>query len=309
MGLHREPAALVALAVPAVKRRPFVRGGCARPSIVVFAVALIAPAAARDAIAAAPGASAGGSSIAGAPGGSGLPPPPLTAGAPAPGAPTGAPTKDKDDDDEGEPRLSLPTEADRDAWLHSGFRMGLGIVYGQFSGLEGAPSGRLIGATVRLGLRLDADWSVLASFQYALARSSGGLDGLRFAGTIDPTWHVTRHLSLAVGFGFGGIVEGSTGRPDVMPLPSTINTSYTFPGASPALPSCSGVGAAGLARAEWMIVLGPRAATSFTVEAVGQWTGCVADTGNVEVDTGQAIVRRQWWPHAGATVGWGMTWR
>ena len=232
--------------------------------------------------------------------------PSLAAG--VPGSAAAQPKKD-DDDDEGEPRLSLPTEADRDAWLRGGFRMGLGIVYGEFAGLQGAPSGRLRGVTLRMGLRLDAEWSVLTSFQYALASSPGGLDGLRFAGTIDPTWHVTRHLSLAVGFGFGGIVEGSTGRPDVMPLPSTLNSSYTFPGASPPLPSCSGVGAAGLARAEWMFVLGPRAATTISVEALGQWTGCVADTGIVEADTGQAIVRRQWWPHSGATVGWGMTWR
>ena len=262
----------------AVRRRVSRRAGAHRSFMVVLVVVLAGLATARSALAA--------------------------AAAPAPAV---APAKN--DDDEGEPRLSLPTEADRDAWLRSGFRLGLGIVYGEFAGLEGAPSGRLRGVSVRMGLRLDADWSVLASFQYALASSPGGLDGLRFAGTIDPTWHVTRHLSLAVGFGFGGIVEGSTGRPDVMPLPSTINSSYTFPGASPPLPSCSGVGAAGLARAEWTFVLGPRAATSISVEAMGQWTGCVADTGTVEADTGQAIVRRQWWPHAGATVGWGMTWR
>ena len=138
----------------------------------------------------------------------------------------------------------------------------LGLVYGRLVGLEGAPSGRLLGATVRVGLRLDADWSVLASFQYASASAPGGLSGLRFAGTIDPTWHVTRHLALALGLGFGGIVEGRTGRPDVDPLPDTLETSYTFPSATPPLPSCSGVGAAALARAEWTFVLGPRSATS-----------------------------------------------
>lgn len=227
-----------------------------------------------------------------------------TSGAPGPGGAAAS-----SDDDEGAPKLSLPTEADRDAWLRGGFRLGLGIVYGQFAGLQGAPSGRLRGVTVRMGLRLDPDWSVLASFQYAQVSAAGGLSGLRFSGTVNPTWHVTRHLALAVGLGFGGIVEGSTSRPDVAPLPSTLASSYTFPGASPPLPSCSGVGVAGLARAEWIIVLGPRAATGFTLEAMGQWTGCVADTGIVEPDTGQAIVRRQWWPHAGATLGWGMMWR
>jgi hypothetical protein len=216
-----------------------------------------------------------------------------------------APSKD----DEGPPRLSLPTQSDRDAWMHAGFRLSLGLDYGRFVGLEGAPSGRLLGATVRLGLRLDAAWSVIASFQYASASAAGGLSGLRFAGTIDPTWHATRHLSLAIGLGFGGIVEGRNGRPDVDPLPDTIDTSYTFPNASPPLPSCSGVGVAGLVRAEWTFVLGPRTATGLALEALGQWTGCVDDTGRVEPDTGQAIVRRQWWPHVGGVGTWSLTWR
>jgi hypothetical protein len=284
-----------------VRLRNSRRAGAHHATVLIVAALAVLLAPPRARAAAAGGVAA--QPMPSSPAGSGLPAPSLSA--PAGNA---APAKN-DDDDEGEPRLSLPTEADRDAWLRGGFRLGLGILYGQFAGLEGAPSGRLRGVTVRMGMRLDADWSVLASFQYALASSPGGLDGLRFAGTIDPTWHVTRHLSLAVGFGFGGIVEGSTGRPEVMPLPSSLNTSFTFPGASPPLPSCSGVGAAALARVEWTFILGPRAATGFSVEAVGQWTGCVADTGNVEADTGQAIVRRQWWPHAGATVGWGMTWR
>jgi len=138
-------------------------------------------------------------------------------------------------DDEGEPRLSLPTESDRDAWTRAGFRLSLGAVYGRLAGLEGAPSGRLLGATVRLGLRLDASWSALASFQYASASAPGGLSGLRFAGTIDPTWHATRHLSLALGLGFGGIV-GDSGQPDIEPLPGALETSYTFPTSSPPLP-------------------------------------------------------------------------
>ena len=214
------------------------------------------------------------------------------------------------DEKEPEPKLSLATEADRDAWRRPGFRMGLGVSYGDLVGLEGAPSGRLLGFLLRLGIRLDPDWSLLASLQYARASTAGGLDGLRFSGTLDPTWHLTSHLSLAVGLGFGGIVEGSTSRPDVMPLPGSLMSSYTLPGAGPPLPSCSGVGVSTLARAEWTIVLGPRSATSLGIEAVGQWTGCSEDTGQPpDPDTGQAIVRRQWWPHTGGTVQWGFTWR
>ncbi len=247
------------------------------------------------------------------------PAPATPPGAPSPGpaAPTSASTTAvapaasaaKPADDDGEPRLSLPTQADRDAWRTSGFRLGLGLVYGRLVGLRGAPSGRLIGPTVRVGLRLDPSWSILASFQYAAASQPGGLSGLRFAGTLDPTWHVTPSISLAVGLGFGGIVEGRTGRMDADPLPSTLDTSYTFPDARHPVASCSGVGVAGLARAEWAYVLGPRAQTSVALEVVGQWTGCVDDTHRVEPDTGTAIVRRQWWPHTGVTLAWGIAWR
>jgi hypothetical protein len=232
--------------------------------------------------------------------------PGASAATPAPPPMAGAPSAD---DAEGTPRLSLPTESDRDAWSRSGLRLGLGLGYGELWGVAGAPSGRLLGVLLRLGVRLDAAWSVIASFQYQRAATRGGLSGLRFAGTIDPTWHATRHLSLALGLGFGGIVEGRTGRPDADPLGSTLDTSYSFPDARSPLPSCSGVGATGLVRAEWSVVLGPRSATSLAVEGLGQWTGCVDDTGRVEPDTGQAIVRRQWWPHVGLTVAWGITWR
>ncbi len=238
----------------------------------------------------------------------GVPPPPPAEARAAVASPPAAPVTVREDD-EGEPKLSLPTLADREAWARSGFRLGLGISYGNLVGLQGAPSGRLLGFLLRLGVRLDRDWSLVASLQYARALTAGGLDGLRYSGTIDPTWHATPHLSLAIGLGFGGIVEGSTSRPEVSPYPATLASSYTFPTADPPLPSCSGVGVSALARAEWTIVLGPRSTTSFALEAIGQWTGCVDDTGTVDPDTGQAIVRRQWWPQAGGTAIWGFTWR
>jgi hypothetical protein len=236
-----------------------------------------------------------------------LAPSPARAQAPnAAAAPAGPAATVKEE--EGEPRLSLPTEAERDAWKRAGFRLALGLTYGRMVGLDGAPSGTLIGAAVRFGLRLDADWSILASFQYDAASSPNALYGLRFAGTIDPTWHATGHLSLALGLGFGGLAGGRHGM-DIPPLPGSLGGSYTYPSPSPSLPICSGVGVAGLARAEWAWVLGPRSATGLGLEAAGQWTGCVDDTGLVEPDTGQAIVRRQWWPHAVLTGTWSVTWR
>ena len=238
----------------------------------------------------------------------------LALAAPAMAEDTGTTTKPSGssvitEEKEDEPKLSLPTEADRVAWTKSGFRLGLGLEYGHLEGLRGAPDGRLLGAVLHAGLRLDEDWSLMTTFVYASASESGGLRGLRFAGTLDPTWHVTRELSLAFGFGFGGIVEGSTGRPDVQPIGSGLNTSYTFGGSAPPVPSCSGVGVAGLVRAAYTWVIGPRSSTGVELELVGQYTSCVAKTGRVDPDSADPIVRTQYWPHWGATLAWGFAWR
>jgi hypothetical protein len=229
--------------------------------------------------------------------------------------PDGKPIDDKPiitDEEEGPPKLSLPTEEDRLAWQRPGFRLGLGLTYGKFYGLRGAPSGRTLGPKLRVGVRLDADWSLLASFEYTSAQGDAttGIHGLRFAGTIDPTWHVTPSLAVSLGLGFGGIVEGDQARPmDASPAPDTLQSSYTFPDASTPISSCSGVGAAALARVEWASVMGPRSQFAVALEFLGQWTGCVDDTGNLEADTGQAIERRQWWPHVGGSLTAGFTWR
>jgi hypothetical protein len=146
------------------------------------------------------------------------------------------------------------------------------------------------------------------SYQYAMGKGTV-MQGLRYAGTIEPTWHATDHLSLSAGVGFGGIVELSTSRPDPDPQPSTLTSSYTFPNAQHPLPSCSGLGVAALARAEWTVVMGPRSATGLLLQMDGQWTGCVEDTGSVDPDSAQPIVRRQWWGHLGGSLTWEILWR
>ena len=211
-------------------------------------------------------------------------------------------------DEDPAPRLSLPTESDRALWRKPGFRFGLGLVYGRLYGIGGPPDGQLIGPTIRGGVRLDEAWSLMGSLAYLYAKGTGtAMQGLRFAGTLEPTWHATEHLSFAVGIGFGGIIEPSTSRPN--PEPQAVDTSYTFPDAKTPLPSCNGVGVAGLVRTEWTMVLGPRSATGLLLQMDGQWTGCVDDTGVLEPDTATPIVRRQWWPHLGGSLTWEILWR
>jgi hypothetical protein len=213
------------------------------------------------------------------------------------------------DDEDGEPRLSLPTEADRVAWLRDGFRLGLGFEYGELYGLGGAPGAHLNGLELRAGWRLDRDWSAITTLDYTFASESGGISGLRYAGTLDLTWHATRAFSLAGGAGFGGIVETERQRPGVAPLPEDLETSYTFPDASTPLDRCSGIGPAGRVRAEYAYVLGPRTSVTLAAQVVGQWTGCIDDTGRLEPDTGDAIVRRQWWGLVGISLAAGVMWR
>jgi hypothetical protein len=214
-------------------------------------------------------------------------------------------------DEDGPPRFSLPTESDRAAWTRPGFRLGLGLSYGAFVGFDGAPNGQLVGPLVRIGVRLDGNWSLQATVQYLYAAQAGAtrLSGLRYAETLEPTWHATPRLSVALGLGFGGLVERSTQRPNPDPQPGTLESSYTFPNAHHPLPSCSGVGVVGLLRGEYLIVMGPRSSMGVAAELAGQWTGCVADTGLVEPDTAHAIVRRQWWPHLGFSLAWVVAWR
>lgn len=220
-----------------------------------------------------------------------------------------APKPAANPDDEGTPKLSLPTESDRAAWKKAGFRLSLGVAYGRFEGIGGAPSGHIIGGVFRAGLRLDPDWSVISSFQYERVKQGNGLSGLRFSGTIDPTWHVTPAFSIAIGVGFGGIVEGRTGRKDYDPLADSLSASYTFPDASTPMPSCSGVGVTALARAEYTYILGPRAATGLAFELTGQETACIDRSRHLDTDTARPIERRQYWPHIGGELTWSITWR
>jgi hypothetical protein len=176
-------------------------------------------------------------------------------------------------------------------------------------GINGPPNAQLIGPTIRAGIRLDERWSLMGSFQYLYATGTAGTRGLRYAGTIEPTWHASEHLNLGVGIGFGGLVGPISNRPDPKPLGDTLDSSYTFPDARSPLQSCDGVGVTGLLRAEWLVVLGPRSSTGVALETDGQWTGCVDDTGNLDPDTATPIVRRQWWAHFGTSLAWVILWR
>lgn len=213
---------------------------------------------------------------------------------------------------EPEPRASLATSTLAEDWAAAGFRLELGATYGGLMGLSGAPSGSGFGVVLRVGARLDRDWSLLASVRYAsvIGDTGVGLLGLRYMAMVEPVWHLTPTLELALGVGAAGIVEGGTGRAEVDgPGRDALVAPVTLPNASPPLPTCAGIGAAASLRASWRWRIGPLASTGLDLVADGQRTLCVDDTGRVEPDSATAIVRRQWWPHLGAALMWVVAWR
>lgn len=207
-------------------------------------------------------------------------------------------------------RFSLATASDKEAWQEPGFRLGLGFAYGRLAGLDGAPSGRLLGPLLRMGMRLDGRWSLMSTLEYAGAspRGADGLEGLRFAGTLEPTLHLSNHVSVAVGLGFAGFLDSNGNRHGPDP-DFDFYSSRTYPDARVPLASCTGSGAAAIARIDWMMVLGSHSSTGVALEVDGQWTHCTDGFGDSDPDTAEPIELHQFWPHAGVTASWVVLWR
>jgi len=132
-------------------------------------------------------------------------------------------------DDDGPPRLSLPTDSDRAVWKKPGFRFGLGLAYGRLFGINGPRMPSSSDRPFAPAFVLDERWSLMGSFQYLYATGTAGTRGLRYAGTIEPTWHASEHLNLGVGIGFGGLVGPISNRPDPKPLGDTLRFLLHLP--------------------------------------------------------------------------------
>ena len=203
---------------------------------------------------------------------------------------TTSPITKKSDDDDGTPKLSLPTEADRVAWQRSGFRLGLGLVYGRFEGLRGAPSGRLLGA--QRSARAAARCRLVAAHVVPVRVGVGAeRRALRPAVRRHARSDVARDAEL-LARDRRRLRRHRRGRgPDASirfrrETDTTLHVSRTRTCRSQ---SCSGVGVAGLARAEYAWVLGPRAQTSVVARGRSASTrGASSDSGAVEPDTGAA---------------------
>lgn len=205
-----------------------------------------------------------------------------------------------------EPEVSLVLETDAEAWRADGFRLSLGYTGDLSFGAGQVPGGYLHTVEVRVGARLDDDWSLLGTLRYGAQPGTPSV--LRFSATVEPTLHLTDGLSVTLGAGLGGLV--ASGVPGDRPPDEALTSSVDVLGVDAAiLASCSGLGILGLARVDYVWPMSALWSMGPTLAVDVQRTSCVESTGAVEADTGRAIERRQSWPMAGVRLGWMFGWR
>lgn len=213
------------------------------------------------------------------------------------------------DDDRYVPRLSLPTQADIDAWREPGFRVTLGWIQGRQKGMGPAPDLAPLGAALRPWLRVSPHWSLGATFSWQAA--TGSFEGLKWGATLEPTWHPWRGLALSLGVGYGGLLGMRASAWDDSPGNGPVEPSQPVSRTVPddeVLDKCSSGGWLALARVEYQFVVGPLFSTGPFGQVDVQRTGCEMAMAD-DVETGKPIVWKQWWTHRGVNFGWWVTWR
>lgn len=205
-------------------------------------------------------------------------------------------------------RVSLHQGTVADAWASPGFRLGLAFSAGGLWGEQGAADATVVGATIRAGWRFNRRFSLLSAFTYHVLL--GDLVGLRYAITLEPTWHPVAGLSLGIGVGYAGIVgqrddnygplAGSEGRetqPGVYAPPDPITLS-----------DCNGGGIVGVLRAGYLFRIGRVGSTGPIASFFAQGSRCVADDEwGYESSYDRELV--DWWPHLGFSLAWTFLWR
>lgn len=193
-------------------------------------------------------------------------------------------------------------------WEESGFRLSLHGFYGRLISLDDRLDAILKGIEISAGARLEPQWSAIGRLQYAL--TSGGISGLHFNASIEPTLHVSSWLSIGVSLGLAGIIEFEDIRPDTQAeLNGQLIAAYDHPLTDPTLARCEGFGASEALRVNFSLIIGPLSALTAGLYLSHQNVTCIQSTNRIEPDYATPIERRQRWTHLSWGITTGVTWR
>jgi hypothetical protein len=198
-------------------------------------------------------------------------------------------------------RLSMPTESDRAAWASSGLRVALGYGYGIVTGAGPAWSFRSQTALIRPSFRLDEHWELGVTMLYAT-----GPGGVRWSVTAEPTLFLWRQLGISAGVGYGGLFISNSNVNTGTLASETVSRTLSD---SDHLSSCTGSALTSALRAQYLFVTGSLFASGPFADLNEQWTECTQSFGQVDKETGRAVVLTQWWRQTTATFGWWFSWR
>ena len=200
---------------------------------------------------------------------------------------------------------SLPRGPVAEAWTSPGFRLGLGVLAGPIVGQDRAPSATAVGVTVHAGWRFGALFSLATAFSYEAL--FGSLGGLRYAVTLEPTWHPFPGVYLAVGAGYAGV----TGTPKAVGPDGFTATAPGRPLASFGRElverDCERGGVVALLRAGYNFRLGRVGATGPSASFATQAIPCIESYWSDEKLLLEEVT--DWWPHLVFSLGWTFLWR
>lgn len=157
------------------------------------------------------------------------------------------------EEDEPIERVSEAILTPGEAWEEPGFRIQLRLGSESVEASDRISGGSGLVISAEPGVRLSRWWSVSADLTYTVL--SGELNGLRWSGTADLTFHPWAGLFLSAGAGYAGLMADAF----------VAHESFV---------SCTGSGAAASLRAGWLFPVGDLFATGPMIESRWQWTQC-----------------------------------
>lgn len=192
--------------------------------------------------------------------------------------------------DEPADRVSEELLTAGESWEEPGFRIRLEVGTEDLVPAAGLPAGSGLSLSAEPGFRLSRWWSISVDLTYTIV--GGEMEGLRWSGTADLTFHPWSGLFVSAGAGYGGLM---------------VDSFIGFLSAP-----CTGTGPAVAAKAGWLFPVGSLFATGPVVGTQMQWVHCPTyEVSDRDVEGFEELFGPPptTWRHRSLHLGWSLAWR